>query len=57
MNPIATYRGAFKSKFGIPRQAGVVEELSGKIVFEQHYRSVDAIRGLEEFDYIWILWQ
>lgn len=57
MTPVATYRGKFKSKFGIPRQAGVVEELSGEIVFEKHYRSADAIRGLEDFDYLWLLWQ
>ena len=57
MTTVATYRGKFKSKFGIPRQAGVVEELSGEIVFEKHYRSADAIRGLEDFDYLWLLWQ
>lgn len=44
-------------KFGIPRQSGLVEELKGKIVFEPEYRSPDAVKGLEGFDYIWLLWQ
>ena len=44
------------SKFGIPRQSGVVEDLIGEIVFEPEYSSPDAIRGLEGFDYIWLIW-
>ncbi len=47
----------FSEKFGIPRQSGLVEELKGKIVFEPEYRSEDAVKGLEGFDYIWLLWQ
>ena len=57
MKLIAVYHGAFRSKFGIPRQAGIVAGLTGRIVFESRYRSPDAVRGLEEFDYLWLLWQ
>ncbi len=44
-------------KFGIPRQSGLVPELTGRIVFEPPFRQVSALRGLEEFDYIWLLWR
>lgn len=47
----------FPEKFGIPRQSGLVEDLKGSIVFEPEYRSMDAVKGLEGFDYIWLLWQ
>ena len=47
----------FPEKFGIPRQAGVVAELKGRIVFEPEYRNPDMIRGLEEFSHIWLIWQ
>ena len=47
----------FKSKFGIPRQAGIVEELEARIVFEPEYRNPDALRGLEGFSHIWLIWQ
>lgn len=47
----------FPEKFGIPRQSGLIEELKGKIIFEPEYRSVDAVKGLEAFEYIWILWE
>lgn len=47
----------FPEKFGIPRQSGLVEELKGKIVFEPAYRTADAVRGLEGFNYIWLLWE
>ncbi len=47
----------FGTKFGIPRQSGLVEELQGKIVFEKEYRNPDAFRGLEEYSHIWLLWQ
>jgi len=57
MKPIAIFRSPFKSKFGIPRQAGVVEELPGTIILEKAYRSLDAIRGIEDFDYLWLIWQ
>lgn len=47
----------FPEKFGIPRQSGLVKELTGKIVFEPEYRNPEAVRGLEEFSHIWLLWQ
>lgn len=53
---VATFRSPFSTKFGIPRQAGIVGDLPGMIVLEKAYRSVDAIRGLEDFDYVWLLW-
>ena len=56
IEPIALFRSPFTTKFGIPRQSGLVEELRGRIVFEQDYRHPDAIRGLEDFDYIWLIW-
>ncbi len=56
LKQIATFHSPFTSKFGIPRQSGVVPQLTGTIVFEPEYRSPDFIRGLEEFDYLWILW-
>ena len=56
IKPIAYFRSPLTSKFGIPRQSGVVEDLIGEIVFEPEYSSPDAIRGLEGFDYIWLIW-
>ncbi|MGN1121497.1 MAG: tRNA (N6-threonylcarbamoyladenosine(37)-N6)-methyltransferase TrmO [Eubacteriales bacterium] len=53
---IAHIRTDFPEKFGIPRQSGLVGELEGRVVFEPAYRSEDAVRGLEDFDYIWLLW-
>ncbi len=47
----------FPDKFGIPRQSGLVPSLRGEIVFEPEFRSIDAIRGLEEFSHIWLLWE
>ncbi len=47
----------FPEKFGIPRQSGFVKELKGRIVFEPEYRSMDAVRGLDGYDYIWLLWE
>lgn len=57
MKIIAKIHTDFPQKFGIPRQSGLVEELEGKIIFEPEYRSPDAVKGLEEFDYIWLLWE
>ena len=57
MNPIAIFHSPFPTKFGIPRQAGVVSEIPGTIIFEKPFRTPDAIRGLEGFDFIWIIWQ
>lgn len=57
MDIIAHIQTDFDEKFGIPRQSGLVDELTGEIVFEPEYRSADAVKGLEGFDYIWLLWQ
>ena len=57
MNVIATIRTDFPTKFGIPRQSGIVESLKAVIVFEPEYRNPDALRGLEEFSHIWLIWQ
>ncbi len=56
LEPVAVYRGALGSKFGIPRQSGLVPSLRGRIVFEPAYRNRDALRGLEGFDRIWLIW-
>lgn len=55
--PIAHFRSPFTSKFGIPKQSGLVEELRGSIVFEPKYRNTDYIRGLEDFDFLWLIWE
>lgn len=57
MEPIARIRSAFPSKFGIPRQAGLVPELRASVVFEAAYRNPDALRGLEGFSHIWLIWE
>ena len=57
IRPIAYFRSPMKSKFGIPRQSGLVSELAGSIVFEPAYRRMEAIRGLEDFDYLWLIWE
>ncbi|MBR2894320.1 MAG: tRNA (N6-threonylcarbamoyladenosine(37)-N6)-methyltransferase TrmO [Oscillospiraceae bacterium] len=54
---IARIHSDFATKFGIPRQSGLVKELKAAIVFEPEYRNVDAVRGLEEFSHIWLIWQ
>ena len=54
---IARMRSDFATKFGIPRQSGLVEELRSTIVFEPEFRNVDALRGIEEFSHLWIIWQ
>ena len=57
MKIIARIRTDFPDKFGIPRQSGLVESLQGTIVFEPEYRNPEAVRGLEEFSHIWLLWK
>ena len=57
MKIIARVRSDFPTKFGIPRQSGLVPELKARIVFEPEYRNPDAVRGLDQFSYIWLLWQ
>ena len=56
ISPIAYFKSPFKTKFGGPRQAGLAAELRGRIVFEPGFRSPDALRGLDGFDYIWLIW-
>ena len=57
LQPIAHFRSPFTSKFGIPKQSGLVEELRGEIVFEPAFRNADYLRGIEEFDYLWLIWE
>ena len=54
---IARMHSDFSSKFGIPRQSGLVEALRSTIVFEPEYRNDDALRGIEDFSHLWIVWQ
>ena len=54
---IARMHSDFATKFGIPRQSGLVEELRSTVVFEPEFRNSDALRGLEEFSHLWIIWQ
>jgi len=54
---IARMRSDFSTKFGIPRQSGLVEELRSTIVFEPEFRNPDALRGIEDFSHLWIIWQ
>ena len=54
---IARIRSQFPDKFGIPRQSGLVEELKARVVFEPEYRDPQALRGLEGFSHIWLIWQ
>lgn len=57
LQPIARVRTEFRSKFGIPRQSGLVPELSAVVVFEPDYRFPEAVRGLDGFSRIWLIWQ
>ena len=57
IKPIARFRSPFSSKFGIPKQAGLVAELEGQIVFEPEYRNSDFLRGMEGFDFLWLIWE
>ncbi len=54
---IAHIRSDFKTKFGVPRQSGLVESLRASIVFEPEYRNPDALRGIEGFSHLWLIWQ
>ena len=54
---IARIRNDFPEKFGIPRQSGLVEELEALIIFEPEYRNPEALRGLEEYSHIWLIWE
>lgn len=57
MRIIARIHSDFPSKFGIPRQSGLIDALRATIVFEPEYRCPDALRGLEGYSHIWLLWQ
>ncbi len=57
MKPIAHIKSSFATKFGIPRQAGLVEELEATVVFEPEFRNPDALRGLEDFSHVWLIWE
>lgn len=54
---IARIRSDFPEKFGIPRQSGLVPEALSRIVFEEEYRNAEALRGIEGFDYLWLIWE
>ena len=56
IHPIAVFRSPFKSKFGVPRQSGLVEDLQGRIVLLDTYADSESLRGLDDFDYLWLLW-
>jgi len=57
IRPIAHIRSDFPTKFGIPRQSGLVKELQANVVFEPEYRNPDALRGIEDFSHLWLIWQ
>ena len=57
MKVIAHIHTDFPTKFGIPRQSGIIESLQGRVVFEPEYRNAEAVRGLEEFSHIWLIWE
>lgn len=57
IEPIAYFRSPFATKFGVPKQSGLVENLMGTIEFVPQYRNADALRGMEDFDYIWLIWE
>lgn len=57
ITPIAKMHSDFSSKFGIPRQSGLVAELRSTIVFEPEYRNPDSLRGIEDFSHLWLIWQ
>lgn len=54
---VARIRSDFPTKFGIPRQSGLVAELRARVIFEPACRSPEAVRGLEDFSHIWLIWQ
>lgn len=56
MKIIARISTPFKTKFGIPRQSGVTPDVKGEIMFEPDYREIEAVRGLEGFSHIWLIW-
>ena len=57
MKPVARIRSDFPTKFGIPRQAGLVDSLTATVVFEPEYRDAEALRGIEGFSHLWLIWE
>ena len=57
IKPIAYIRTDFSEKFGVPRQSGLAKTLRGRIVFEKEYRNPDALRGLDGFSHLWLIWE
>lgn len=57
IKPIAFIRTEFPEKFGVPRQSGLARNLKGRIIFEPEYRNPDALRGLDGFSHIWLIWE
>src|SRR5574344_1491160 len=57
MTPIAHIHTSFPSKFGIPRQSNIVSNLPATIVFTHESRNIEALRGIEDFDYLWLIWE
>ena len=55
IKPIAFIKTDFKEKFGIPRQSGIIEEIKGEIIFEKPYRDPEALRGIEEYSHLWLI--
>lgn len=56
ITPIAYFRSPLKEKFGVPRQSGIATQLHGRIVLQNEWNDPKCLRGLEDFDYLWILW-
>ena len=57
MQVSARIRSEFSTKFGIPRQSGLIDALRSTVVFEPEYRNPDALRGLEGFSHLWLIWE
>ena len=57
INPVARIYNGYTSKFGIPRQAGLVQSVDSQIIFEPAYRNPDSLRGLENISHIWLIWE
>ena len=57
LRPVARMKSDFPEKFGIPRQAGIVRELESLVVFEPEFRNPEALRGIEGFSHLWLIWQ
>ncbi len=56
IKPIAVIKNDFTSKFGIPRQSGILDKMESKIIFEPEYRVGEALRGLEQYSHLWLIW-